>query len=170
MTTLELTPCGLQFDTAGELPFTPALQLLYVNGAFAAPIRYRRGAVYIDVIGDAARAAMWLDVERFDATVDRVPGHLDERHAAGLSMGGIYVNRSNLAAVEAAAGSRPHYLIVATLDGTIDVDPVPGVGILAAVQAFPAAMVGPNRSGGINADVSVVVDKGYWEAHALLAA
>jgi len=152
---------GLQFDSTDHLPFTPKLQAFYINGRFAVPPRYGRGRVYIDVTGAAPRGAMWLDVEKGDATPDRVPGWLDERHAAGLGWGGIYVNRGQLAAVEAAASHRPHLLWVATLDGTLDIAPVPGIGVLTLVQAFPAEMVG-----GINVDVSAVVDRDYWLRHA----
>jgi hypothetical protein len=52
-------------------------------------------------------------------------------------------------------------LWVATLDGTVDIGRVPGVGRLVAVQAFPASMTGHN------ADLSVVVDEPYWRARAL---
>lgn len=152
---------GLQFDSTRPLPFTPALQALYINGLYATPARYGRGRVYIDVTGAAPDKAMWLDVERFDATPDIVPDWLDVR--APYSEGGIYCSRDSLAAVEEAAGPRPHLLWVATLDGTLTVQlPSSGVGQLVAVQAIPGAMLGI-----LPADASVVTDPGYWRAHAL---
>lgn len=151
---------GLQWDTTGHLPFTPALQAFYVNGAYATAPHYGRGRVWIDVTGADPRGAMWLDVEKGDATAADVPGWLDQRRPVGE--GGIYCNRSNLAAVEAYAGRRPHLLWVATLDGTLDIAPPPGIGVLALIQAFPAAMVG------LNVDISGVVDLDYWNRHALL--
>ncbi len=149
---------GLQFDTTDKsLGFTPALQAFYINGRYATPPEYGRGRVYIDVTGAAPRDAFWLDVENEDASPEQVPGWLDQRAAAHLGAGGIYVNRDNLPAVEHAAAHRPHYLWIATLDGTIDIPPVPGIGVLALVQAFPASMIG------MNTDISVVVDRTYWE-------
>lgn len=154
---------GLQIDTTDvTLPFVPALQLLYINGAFAhEPARYGRGRVYIDVSGAAPTLAMWLDVEKGDATVDDIPAWLDNRSRAGLSVGGVYCNRATLPDAEAAAGRRPHLLGVATLDGTIDISPPPGIGVLAFVQAWPAAMLGTNW------DISAVVDADYWKGHSL---
>jgi hypothetical protein len=155
---------GLQMDTTDRiLPFTPALQLLYVNGRYAQGIpRYGRGRTYIDVIGDGPSLAMWLDVEKGDATIGDVPGWLAGRMRAGLGTGGIYCSRDNLALVEEAAADRPHLLGVATLDGTTDITPPPGIGVLAFIQAYSAEMIGANW------DVSVVVDADYWTAHALI--
>lgn len=155
---------GLQFDAVKPLGFTPALQLLYINGIGAVTPDYGRGRVYIDVTAAAPQAAFWLDVERFDATVEDIPGWLDRRRAATGQQGGIYCTRDTLPAVEQAAGDRPHLLGVATLDGTTDITPPPGIGVLAYVQAFPAAMLG------IAADLSIVVDRDYWTQRALGAA
>lgn len=149
---------GLQFDSVSPLPFVPALEALYVNGRFAhTPVAYGPGRVWIDVLGNAPRAAFWLDVEKGDATPDMVPAWLDARHAAGDGWGGVYCNRSSLGDVAKAAGNRPWSLWLATLDGSLPL----GLGLpsqvnLLAVQAFPAAAVG------INADVSVVLDPAYW--------
>lgn len=148
---------GVQFDSVAPLPFKARLQALYINGRFAVKPDYGPGRVYIDVNGTDPRGAFWRDIEKGDGTPAGVPGWLDERRAAGLGAGGIYCDRDNLPAVEAAAGARPHLLWVATLDGTMNIGPVPGAGVLAAVQVFPAVMLG------FNADLSVVVDPGYWE-------
>jgi hypothetical protein len=154
---------GLQWDSAsGDIPAEAKLRALYVNGGFATrPVHYGRGRVWIDVVGNAPDKALWLDVERFDATPAAVPGWLDARRKSGAGTGGIYCDRSALPAVESAAGGRPHMLWVATLDGTVDIGRVPGVGRLVAVQAFPASMTGRN------ADLSIVVDEPYWLARAL---
>ena len=154
---------GLQWDSApGDFPDRARLKALYVNGAFAThPARYRRGLVWIDVTGAAPGGAFWLDVERGDATPDHVPGWLDARERSGGGAGGIYCDRSNLPAVQQAAGDRPYWLWIATLDGTDDLALPAGPGRLAAIQAFPASMTG------LDADASVVVDRDYWLAHAL---
>jgi hypothetical protein len=153
---------GTQWDSAsGDIPAGAKLRALYVNGRFATrPATYGRGRVWIDVNGSAPHAAFWLDVERFDATPGQVPGWLDERRRAGFGTGGIYCDRSTLPAVTAAAGDRPHYLWIATLDGTVNVA-VPETGHLVAVQAYPASMLGPD------ADLSIVVDEPYWLERAL---
>jgi hypothetical protein len=155
-----MTVYGLQFDTTGSLPFTPALRAFYINGRYASKPQYGPGRVYIDVLATDPAGAFWLDVEAGDATPGSVPGWLDARKAAGLGVGGIYCNRSTLPQVVAAASGRRFALWLATLDGTI-----PGAAAieladtatLCAVQAYPAAMVG-----GINVDISVVVDRAYW--------
>lgn len=153
---------GLQFDATGTLPFTPALRLDYWNGKYGiSPAPFGRGRVYIDVLATAPQSCFWLDVERFDATPADVPGWLDKRRQATGQEGGIYCSRNSLAAVEQAAGTRPHMLGVATLDGSLNIDPPPGIGTLAFIQAYPAAMLG------INADISVVVDPDYWTSRAL---
>ena len=149
---------GFQWDSTDVLPFTPALQALYANGRFRSPLHYGKGKVFIDVTGGMPNGAMWLDVERFDATVADVPGWLDER--ARFGEGGIYCNRDVLPAVEQAAGDRHHLLWIATLDGTMDVTLPPGRGHLVAVQAFPATWLP------VHADLSVVVDAAYWVKHA----
>lgn len=152
---------GTMWDSAtSAFPPGAALKALYANGRFAqlATYGYGPGRVYIDVTGAVPGAASWLDVETGDASPADVPGWLDQRAKHGP--GGVYCNRGNLAAVERAAGARPHLLWVSTLDGTVDVGPIPGTGHLVAVQAFGAAMLG------FNADMSVVVDQAWWKAHA----
>lgn len=151
---------GTMWDsTAGAWPAGARLRALYANGRFTQLAEgYGRGRVYIDVRGDVPGAASWLDVESGDAEPGQVGHWLDERHRSGG--GGIYCSRDNLAAVEASAGSRPHLLWVATLDGTLDIGPIPGAGHLVAVQALPASMLG------FNADLSLVIDEDYWTAHA----
>lgn len=160
--------CGLQFDSISPLPFTPALQAHYVDGPVSkwpGKITYERGYVWIDATGASPKAAFWRDIEQGDGTPADFPGWLDERHAAGLGWGGGYCSRDLLPEMISRAGSRPWSLWLATLDGTIpdaaELE-LPSNITLIAVQAFPAAMVG-----GINIDVSVVVDEAYWtERHA----
>ncbi len=148
---------GFQWDSTDTLPFTPSLQARYANGKYRSALHYGKGSVFIDVTGGLPNGAMWLDVEAGDATVADVPGWLDER--ARFGEGGIYCNRSTLEAVELAAGDRPHLLWVATLDGTTDIAQPPGAGHLVAVQAFGAEMLP------VHADLSIVIDAAYWEAH-----
>jgi hypothetical protein len=149
---------GVQFDAVAPLPFTPALQALYINGRFATPPQYGRGRVYIDVLGTAPRGAFWRDIERGDGTPADFPGWLDQRHAAGMGWGGGYCSRNLLPEMISRAGARPWSLWLATLDGTTDpVITLPPTVTLVAVQAIPAAMLG------FAADLSVVTDPGYWE-------
>ncbi len=153
---------GFQWDSTDTLPFQPTagkpcILALYANGKFRAPLHYGRGHVFIDVTGGLPNGAAWLDVEKGDATVADVPGWLDER--ARFGPGGIYCSRDTLPAVEQAAGDRPHWLWVATLDGTTEVPLPPGSGHLVAVQAFGEAYLP------FHADLSLVVDAAYWEAH-----
>lgn len=152
--------CGTMWDSAsGTFPPGAALCALYVNGAFAVrPVIYGRGRVWIDVTGRAANAASWLDVEQGDATPADVPGWLDARNIPDDQ--GIYCSVDSVAAVEQAAAGRPHGLWVATLDGTVTPELPPVTGLLVAVQCLPASMLG------FDADMSVVVDPGYWVAHA----
>ena len=158
-----MTIYGLQFDSIGPLPFTPALQAHYVDGPVSkwqGEIHYGRGWVWIDPTGAMPRAAFWRDIEQGDGTPADFPGWLDERHAAGLGWGGGYCSRDALPAMIDAAGVRPWSLWLATLDGTTDPAPaLPPNVRLVMVQAFPAGMVG-----GIDVDVSVVVDEPYWLA------
>lgn len=153
---------GLQWDTIGSLPFTASLHAYYVNGRFAtSPILYRKGAVWIDVVGDAAHAARWLDVENEDAKPEMVPTWLDQRTAVGP--GGIYCNRASLPAVIDAAAGRKFDLWLATLDGTVypyQANTLPDNVTLCAVQAFTSSMLK------INADLSVVWDERYWNESA----
>jgi hypothetical protein len=162
-----VTTFGLQFDStstanAGHLPWTPRLVALYANGRYAhTPYTVGRGHVWIDVIGNAAAKAYWLDRETGDASAADVPGHLDARKPLGG--GGVYCNQASLPGVISAASGRPMGLWLATLDGSIPTAAslkLPSNVRLLAVQAYPASMVG------LNVDVSVVVDSAYWIAHA----
>ena len=157
-----MTVYGLQFDSIAPLPFTPALQAHYVDGAvskWSGKITYGRGWVWIDATGASPRAAFWRDIEQGDGTPADFPGWLDQRHAAGLGWGGGYCSRDLLPDMIRCAGTRPWSLWLATLDGTTDPGlTLPSTVTLVAVQAFPAAM-----TGGLPADVSVVVDQAYWE-------
>ena len=154
---------GLMWDSAtGAIPVGARLRALYFNGRYASPPAYGRGRVFIDVLASAPGAASWLDVETGDATPGAVPGWLDLRGAAQAHNRGVYCNRGNLPAVIRAAAGRQFNLWLATLDGTIPATAdlqLPSSARLVAVQAFGAAMLG------FNADLSVVVDRAYWDAH-----
>ena len=153
---------GLQFDSTSHLPFlTGGLTAKYINGAFAqSPVHYGKGVVWIDVTGADPLGAHWLDVEKGDATPARVPGWLHEKAQRLGQVGGIYCNESTLPAVLDAAGPAPMDLWLATLDGTLPEGlSLPPSVRLVAVQAFGEGLVG------FHADCSLVVDRGYWEAH-----
>lgn len=153
--------CGVAWDstTPAAIPGWARLRLLYGNGRYAQPLSYGKGRMYIDVTGAAPLACGILDVERYDASPATAPGWLDARARAGMGLSTIYVNRSNLAAVQQACGRRSYWLIVATLDGTI-IESVTGGGMLAACQALPASMLGGN------VDEDLVVSSIWWNQHA----
>lgn len=157
---------GLMWDSTTRLPFTPPLEALYVNGAFASPASYGRGRVYIDVNGTAPEAAFFRDIEPGNGTPAGFGAWLQARYAAGKGWGGGYCDRSDLPGMIASAGSRPWSLWLATLDGNFDGDVAAELGLpdnvtLVAVQAFGAAHLG------FNADMSVVTDADFWAERAL---
>lgn len=156
-----MTVFGHMYDSASQtFPRNSQLNAYYFNGHFNhTPVKYGRGAVWIDVTGGAPEDCSWLDIERGDASPSRVPHWLDERNMPGNQ--GIYCDRSNIAAVIRAAGNRVYNLWVSTLDGNTNPAIPSGPGLLVAVQAFPASMVG------FNADMSVIVNANYWKTHAL---
>lgn len=162
MTTIQ----GVQFDTAGHLPFTPALQAFYVNGDFARrPYAVGPGRVWIDVNGTAPGRAFWRDIEKGDGTPAGFGRWLDQRHELTGGPGGGYCDRSTLPAMIASAGPRPWSLWLATLDGTTDPAVIPELAQLPAhvtlvgIQAVPARMLG------FNADLTVILDPAYWDKH-----
>lgn len=153
---------GLQYDTVGGVLGVP-LQAFYFNGRFAhRPVTFGRGRVWIDVTGGAPLDCHWLDVEKEDATPDRVPTWNAERHHGTGQWGGAYCDRSTLPKVLEANGTLPLDLWLATLDGTVpdaaDLGLPPNVHLV-AVQAFGA------ETAGFRADASVVVDAHYWDAY-----
>ncbi len=79
------------------------------------------GKLRINVTGDPALGNV-LDVERFDARPEHVPGWYDGRRADGEKHLIVYCNRGNLAAVNAALDGRHCWRWVATLDGTMTHD------------------------------------------------
>jgi len=154
---------GLQFDSDGTLPFTPMLRALYRDTQFEG---YGPGRVYTDRTGSYAADAFWADIEPGAIWPPSKFGPwLDQRRAATGQPGGAYCNRANLPAVIEAAATRPWSLWLATLDGTADPAAITELAALPAgvsllvVQAFPSTMIG-----GINADISVVVDQHYWDS------
>ena len=112
--------------------------------------------VQINVTGDPSYGGDCLDVENGDATPDHAPGWYDARHAAGVRDLAIYCNRGNLAAVNAAMGTRPFYRWVATLDGTLAIDGHPPLVSPAAVQ-----FAGSSAVGGLPLDVSLVFEPSW---------
>jgi hypothetical protein len=156
---------GWQWDTTGSLPFQVDLQAFYINGKYATrPVTYQRGAVYVDVIGDAPAAARWLDIENEDATPEMAFDWLSKRTLA-VGRGGIYCNRESLPAVLSNIGTRIDAdLWLATLDGNVypyEANTLPPNVHLVAVQAFSSAYTK------MNADLSVIYGEQYWKENAL---
>jgi hypothetical protein len=152
---------GTMWDSAaGKIPAGAALSALYINGRYAVKPDYGRGRVYIDVLANDPTGALWLDVERGDATAADVPGWLDKRRSAGLGVGGVYCSLSSVPAVESAANGRAHLLWLATLDGNTAPIPPRVSGQIIAWQIIPASMLG------FDADESFVIDASWWSDHA----
>jgi hypothetical protein len=106
------------------------------------------GLVLIDRHGDPTGAAVILDVETGLHNVADIPGWLDKKKAEGI-IGTVYCNRGNLGACEAAIGARPHYLWVATLDGTMHITGFAPGERPAAVQFASETMLGFHADGSV---------------------
>jgi hypothetical protein len=150
---------GVMFDSAsGDYPNDSLLNAYYYNGLDAhKPYTVGAGKVWIDVLANSPHACSWLDVESGDAKPEDVNVWLHTRNQPGNQ--GIYCSLDTVPAVNEAAAGQPYNLWVATLDG----NPFPIIpevsGLLVAVQAIPAQMLG------FNADMSVIVNESYWNYH-----
>ncbi len=89
--------------------------------------------------GDPSGQASIMDVETGAHSVADIPAWLDRKAAQGVKYRTLYVNRSNMAAAQSAAGARVHYLWVATLDGTAFVGRYRALHGPAAIQILPEA-------------------------------
>lgn len=98
----------------------------YTNGKYAVPLRTVKAAfpgaklVRINVTGDPSTGDC-LDIERFDATPEDIPGWAHARQAAGISNLATYCNRDTFPAVQQVcqANGLALYHWIATLDGTL---------------------------------------------------
>ncbi len=115
-----------------------------------------RQIVYIDRgLGDPGLKASIADVEKGALTLADMPAWLDERAARGVPYLTMYVNRSNLAAADAAVAPRKPWRWVATLDGTLAIAGLVPLRAPALVQ-----FAGENLTG-VHADMSLVLN-GQW--------
>lgn len=105
--------------------------------------------------GDPSGEASILDVETGAASIADIPGWLDRKHAAKVEFPTLYVNRSNIAQADAAAGNRPHYHWVATLDGTAFIGRFRALHGPAAIQILGSADLGAHD------DLSLVFEDGW---------
>ncbi len=161
-----MTIYGLQYDSTAALPIPGAIQAYYLNGRFAhRPVTYGRGKVWVDVLASDPLSAHWLDIETGDAAPADFPRWNMQRHLGCQVWGGFYCNRDTLPKVLEILPETMHAdLWLATLDGTADPRDIPEVHslpahvTLVAIQAFPETMAG------FHADVSVVVDRAYWDS------
>ncbi len=128
---------------------------LYVNGAYKCDptqaTRLAKGGaeiawISVDTTSDEGDV---LDIENGDATPESAPDWFDARQKAGAGEITLYVNRSNLAAVKAAMGTRDYRLWVATLDGTTAIPGYKELAGPAAVQCLSAGMIGVNVDGSL---------------------
>jgi hypothetical protein len=147
----------VMFDstTASAIPADATLVAGYIDGDYAwTPADWDRfpGAalVKINVTGVPEHGGDMLDVENGAATPADAPVWW-EGQARKTNLG-VYVNRSNLGAVENAMGTRPWWRWVATLDGTLFV-PVAG---WVPFQRPAAVQFASAQLSGIHADVSLV--------------
>lgn len=126
----------------------------YCTGSYAVPFETvrakfpRQALVRINTNADPAHGNC-LDVESGDAGPDQAPAWYDARLKAGIKYLAIYCNRSNLAAVAKAMGSRDCHYWLSTLDGSLPV--IYDTIKLDAVQAFGQKMLA-----GRHMDLSVV--------------
>lgn len=102
-------------------------------------------------LGDPTGKSSVIDIETGAATPADGPIWYDKQHKAGIKYLTVYVNRSNLAAVDAAMGSRVFYRWIATLDGTLAIPGFDPLHAPAAVQILPASKIG------VHADLSLVL-------------
>lgn len=161
-----MTVYGYMWDstTPQVIPATSRLNAYYFNGAYAhKPVTYGRGRIWIDVFGTDPGSCSILQIDGLDqaeisAMIGKAPGWLVKRNR--ISTGMIYVNRANLESVQDACSGLHYNVWLSTLDGSLpSVLPTPG-GQLVAVQNAG------EKTTGIHADRSVVLDKAFWEAHA----
>jgi hypothetical protein len=111
---------------------------------------------YIDRgLGDPDLKATIIDIERGAMTPAQLPAWYDERERLGRPYLTMYVNRSNLAAADAALQGRSINRWIATLDGTLHIDGFQPMHWPALVQFAGAAAIG------IHADLSLVLSDGW---------
>ena len=108
--------------------------------------------------GDVPGVASILDIEPGSFRPGQVAGWLDRKRAARVPYLTTYCDRSDLDAVTADAGSRPHWRMVATLDGTIAIAGLSWADRPALVQCTGEAQLG------FHADLSVILRDG-WHPH-----
>lgn len=122
------------------IPDQPALTKLRAQ--------FPHGLLLIDRHGDPTGTAVILDVETGLHAPADIPAWLDRKKAQGIT-GTIYCNRSQLAACDAAAGTRPHYRWIATLDGTLHIAGFKPGHTPAAVQFATSQMLGFHCDGSV---------------------
>lgn len=111
---------------------------------------------YIDRgLGDPGDKSTIIDVERGARTPADVPGWFDDKERKGERFLTVYVNRSNLAAVDAVLAGRGAWRWIATLDGAMHIEGFQPMHWPALVQTTGAAALG------IHADFSVVLSPGW---------
>jgi hypothetical protein len=155
---------GYDSTTVPGIPRGAQFIFPYRNGRYAwteqqADQFTHAGRAWIDVIGNAARTSHVLDVETGDATPQQAPAWIRERHALG-AQATVYCNRSTLPVVQQQCHGLDFWVWLATLDGTVCYESVPGTGgRLAAVQGWGAA------AAGFHADVSVILNAQWYGLH-----
>lgn len=149
-TPLDLEPLGDMLLTYADLMTAAALHKLQA--------RWPEVGLIDRGLGDPLDRASIIDVEIHAEGVAAVPRFLDRVQARDSQPGTTYCDRSQLAAVDAAAGGRRHWRWVATLDGTLVIPGLPPLRRPAAVQCFNSAMLG------VHADGSVVLAAAWHPA------
>jgi len=132
--------------------------LIALQGRWPAVVLIDRG------LGDPLGQASEIDIERGTFSPAAAPGWYDQQAAKGIRYLTVYSNRSTLAAVNAAMGSRPFYRHIATLDGTLLVPEYPE----AIVQFLGASTAGIPGTGG-HCDASIIRNH-HWHPAPVLSA
>jgi hypothetical protein len=105
--------------------------------------------------GDPNGIASIIDIEPGTFAPGRVAGWLDRKAGQRVPYLTTYCDRAEAAAVAADAGSRVHWRIIATLDGTVMDPEWPWTDRPAATQCIAAAALG------FHADLSLVLRDGW---------
>lgn len=100
-------------------------------------------------LGDPTGEASIFDIERGALTIDAAVQRYDQQRARGIKYLTVYVNRSNMDAVDAAFGNRVPWRMVATDDGTAHIAGLRALHAPAVIQCLSAAELGMHGDGSL---------------------
>jgi len=143
---LDAFPVGIAelLATYSDLvPTTASLRAFEEHHRFAKVLLIDRGE------GDPTGLASIADVEKLALKVGELRGWFERKQAAGIEYLTAYSDRSTLPAIDAALKGLHPWHWVATLDGTVVIDPLPALRRPAVVQCFTSAMLGIHCDGSL---------------------